>query len=320
MPIDSPRGSPKKTASSRLPPLRAIRVFEAVGRCGSVRDAALELRVSSSAVTQQIQLLEKFLHTRLVQRGNRGMKLTPMGVAYHGYVVAAMEQLHKGARNLEQLQHSNQLMVSAFPSFISKWLGPLALDWKQSHPDVELVLDGADPEPSLDDGEADFRISYGTRSRFHTRFVELFRDHVVPACSPALLKDFGRPREPRDMVKLPLLDVDWGPEFPEFPHWTDWLEHYGPATRARAPQMTFSLASASIDAAIEGRGAVLAQHSLAARALADGSLIALFDLTLPLPESYFVAWSLTAREKPAGAAFYAWLNQRRVTATKSPST
>jgi LysR family glycine cleavage system transcriptional activator len=122
------------------------------------------------------------------------------------------------------------------------------------------------------------------------------------------------------MMKLPLLDVDWGPEFPEFPHWADWLEHYGPATRARAPQMTFSLASASIDAAIEGRGAVLAQHSLAARALADGSLIALFDLTLPLPESYFVAWSLTAREKPAGAAFYAWLNQRRVTATKSPST
>ncbi len=127
------------------------------------------------------------------------MKLTAMGVAYHGYVVAAMEQLHKGARNLDQLQRSNQLMVSAFPSFISKWLGPMALDWQQSHPDVarSWCLDGADPEPSLDDGEADFRISYGTRSRFHTRYVELFRDHVVPACSPALLEEFGRPREPR---------------------------------------------------------------------------------------------------------------------------
>src|SRR5271170_7105282 len=137
--IDSPRGGPQKTAFSPLPPLRAIRVFEAVGRCGSVRDAALELHVSSGAVTQQIQLLEKFLGTRLVQRGNRGVKLTVMGVAYHGYVVAAMEQLHKGAHNLEQLRRSNQLTVSAFPSFTSKWLGPLALDWRQSHPDVELV-------------------------------------------------------------------------------------------------------------------------------------------------------------------------------------
>jgi LysR family transcriptional regulator, glycine cleavage system transcriptional activator len=305
---DDSRLSPKTPLSSHLPPLRAVQVFDALGRCGSVRGAARELQVSSGAVTQQVQSLERFLGVRLVQREKRGIKLTAMGISYHGYATAAMEQLRRGGQNLEQLRRSKQLLVSALPSFTSKWLGPLVLDWRLRHPEVNLVLDGTDSEPSLEDGEADFRISYGARNNLHTRYVELFHDHVVPVCSPALLKRVRRPLEPCDVLRFPMLNVEWGLEIP---HWSDWLLRYAASTKVSGAQISFSLASASIDAAIEGRGIVLAQYSMAARALADGSLTRPFgDLTIPLPEPYFLAWSLAAREKPLGADFYSWLTQR----------
>jgi LysR family transcriptional regulator, glycine cleavage system transcriptional activator len=123
-----------------------------------------------------------------------------------------------------------------------------------------------------------------------------------------LLRRVRRPLEPADVSRFPILNVEWGLEIPQ---WSDWLSHYAASTKVSGAQVSFSLASAAIDAALEGRGMVLAPHSMAARALADGSLTRPFgDLTIALPEPYFLAWSLAAREKPLGADFYSWLTQR----------
>ncbi len=291
---------------TRTPPLRGIQAFEVVGRRGSVTAAAEELAVSPGAVTQQIHALEKFLNFRLVERHGRGIRLTTWGTLYLSNVRAAMDLLRKGVQDLERARVSNHLAVSALPSLTNKWLGPLLFEWKRLNPDVNILLEGVDPEPRLDEGEADFRISYGARRRSHKRYAHLFTDFLIPVASPLLI-DRALFADPRALMKFPLLWIDWGPEFVATPTWRDWFTSVGvPADRVRC-DLTFSLSSAAIDAAIEGRGLVLAQHSLVAGALNAGSLVRMSDRHLPLPESYFLAWNGIALDKPLGIAFRDWL-------------
>ncbi len=218
-----------------------------------------------------------------------------------------MDLLRKGVQDLERARVSNHLAVSALPSLTNKWLGPLLFEWKRLNPDVNILLEGVDPEPRLDVGEADFRISYGTRQRSHQRYAHLFTDFLIPVASPSLLIDREALADPRTLLKFPLLWIDWGPEFAATPTWRDWFISVGvPVDHVRC-DLTFSLSSAAIDAAAEGRGLVLAQHSMVAGALTAGSLVRMSARYLPLPESYFLAWNGTALDKPLGLAFRDWL-------------
>ena len=290
-----------------LPPLRAVRTFEVVGRCGSVTSAAVELGISPGAVTQQIHLLEKFLDLRLVQRSGRGIELTTWGKMYLPFAAGAMEQLQRGGRQLSHARRSNHLTVSAFPSVTNRWLGPLLFDWKKFYPNLSIHLEGSETEPRLEENEADFRISYGARCRSHQHYQHLFTDFVLPVGSPALLGTGGRLTSPVDVLNFPLLWIDWGPEHVAPPTWCDWLAGVGVPNDHVPCDLTYSLSSAALDAATEGRGLVLAQHSMVATALATGTLVRLFDRCLPLPDSYFLAWNGSALDKPYGAAFHAWL-------------
>lgn len=286
---------------SRGLPLRAVQVFEVVGRCGSVSAAAKELAVSPGAITQQVHVLEKFLQFRLVQRRGKGVELTSWGTTYFSYVTGAMALLRKGTRDMERARRSNHLGISALPSLTNKWLSPLLFKWKKLHPDANILLEGVDPEPNLDECAADFRISYGSRQRFHRRYIHLFSDFLIPVGSPSLSTRDDR------LQRFPLLWIDWGSEFFATPTWRDWFVFTGLSGDRVRCDLTFSLSSAAIDAAVEGRGLVLAQHSLVASALKSGSLVRLSDRHLRLPESYFLAWNGAALDTPMGSAFQNWL-------------
>lgn len=218
-----------------------------------------------------------------------------------------MDLLRKGVLDLERARVSNHLAVSALPSLTNKWLGPLLFEWKRLNPDVNILLDGVDPEPLLDEGEADFRISYGARRRSHQRYLHLFTDFLIPVASPSLLINRAPLADPRALLKFPLLWIDWGPEFVATPTWRDWFTSVGVLADCVRCDLTFSLSSAAIDAAAEGRGLVLAQHSMVAGALTAGTLVRTSDRHLPLPESYFLAWNGTALDKPLGIGFRDWL-------------
>ena len=291
----------------KLPSLRGIQAFESVGRTGSVTAAAAELGVSPGAVTQQIQALEKHLKFRLFQRRGRGVELTPWGTLYLQRVSAGMQQLRKAKEDVERAQRSNHLVVSALPSLAIGLLGPMMFKWKLLHPQINILIDGKDPEPSLDEGEADFRISYGNRHRQHARYSNLFTDHVMTVASPALLATGKRTTNPRDLLNFPLIWVDWGPEYLPPPTWRDWFAAVGVTQDELRCDLTFSLPTGAIYAAIEGRGIALAQHSMAASAIATGALVQVLPTELPLPEAHFMAWNRSALEKPFGAAFHDWL-------------
>jgi len=291
----------------KSPPLAAIRAFEAVGRTGSVNLAATELGVSSGAITQHVHTLEKYVGRRLVERSGRGIDLTVWGKLYLPRLTLGFEELRKALEDLERGIHSNHLVISTYPSLATKWLGPLMFNWKAQHPEATAMIAGVHPEPNLDEGEADFRVSYGERRRHHTRYTRLFSDHVLVAASPALLERVGKIAGPGELLRWPLLWVDWGTEYVALPSWRDWFAAAGVDATELRRDLVFSLPGAAVDAAVESQGFALVQHSLAASALALGTLVRVLPPELPLAESHFLAWSSAALDKPLGAAFHAWI-------------
>jgi LysR family glycine cleavage system transcriptional activator len=292
---------------NKLPPLLAMRAFEAVGRTGSVREAAVELGVSSGAITQHVHALERHLQTRLVQRSGRGIELTAQGKLYLPHLTKGFAELCTAHEQLEIGKRSSHLLISTDPSLATKWLGPLIFDWKKQNPHASATISGVHPEPALEAGEADFRISYGNRHRFHSRYTHLFTDRLVVVASPALLTRAGPLRDPRDLLKWPLLWVDWGSEYVAPPTWNDWFKAAGVSVQELQRDLVFSFPAAAVDAAIEGQGFALTQNSVVASALALGTLVHVLPPELPLPEAHFLAWSGAAIEKPLGAAFHSWI-------------
>ncbi len=297
---------PAARPPQQLPPLRALQAFEAVARTGSVMSAALELGVSAGAVSQQIRKLEELLDLRLFERRGRGMELSTWGRLYHPELGSAFDRLRTAQQSLWRLRTESGLTVSCLSSMASKWLGTRLFDWQALHAESRLRLIGAESEPDLAGGGTDFRISYGHQSRHHTHFAELFTDWVVPACSPGLL--LTRPAStPAELLSLPLIGITWESSHLPPPTWADWARSAGQDDGPVTSTLTFSLSSAAIDAALAGRGLVLAPMSMITGDLVEGRLVLPFDHRLQLPQPYFLAWDRSALNKPFGREFQQWV-------------
>ncbi|PCE26859.1 LysR family transcriptional regulator [Paraburkholderia acidicola] len=296
---------------STLPPLRALQVFEAVGRCGGVAEAAKRLGISAGAVSQQIKLLEDTLGMSLMQKDGKRLRLTTIGRRYHESCAAAFESLRVAHAEIERAKNARNLSVSALPSLLSKWLAPRVMAWQTQHPELSVYLDGTHTEPSPEGYEIDFRVSYGDRIAEAENAIELFRDTVVPVCSPAWLSDKTLLTAPADLLPHPLIAVDWLPKFTSPPSWRDWFEANGvDCSTLPNPRHVYSLSSVAIQAAIDGHGFALAQSSMICDDVAAGRLVVPFKLGLPLPWPYFLTWKKSAFDQPQCRSFHRWLLTR----------
>jgi len=297
--------------TNSFPPLRALQVFEAVGRCGGITEAARRLGISAGAVSQQIKLLEDTLGLHLTQKDGKRLRLTAIGRQYHESCAAAFESLRVAHAEIERAKNTRNLSISALPSLLSKWLAPRLLEWQREHPELSVYLDGTHTEPSPDGYEIDFRISYGERVVNVENAVELFRDCVVPVCSPRLLESGAPPGSPADLLAYPLISVDWLPKFASPPSWREWFVANGvDCGDIDENHLVFSLSSVAIQAAIDGYGFTLAQSSMIGDDLAAGRLVMPFALGLPLPSPYYLTWKPNAFDRPHCRHFHRWLVTR----------
>jgi LysR family transcriptional regulator, glycine cleavage system transcriptional activator len=293
---------------AKLPPLHALQAFEALGRLGSVTAAAVELGVSLGAVSQQLRKAEQAVGFSLIERRGRSVQLTSLGRRYHTDLSAGFDMLRAAQENIRRLQNESVLTISCLPSLAGKWLGMRLLDWQKSRPRANVLLIGDDAEPTFDNGQVDFRISYGAQISQFNETVELFTDWAVPACSPSFLA--ANPLAcPAEILERPLLGIAWSHHQGASPDWGDWAASIGVAFQRKSGEVTFSLSSAAIDAAINGRGFVLAQLSMAQDDIAAGRLVVPFDHRIKLAGSYFLAWDRAALEKPNGPELRAWLTR-----------
>lgn len=293
--------------SVTIPPVRALQVFEAVARHGGLAAAARELGISSSAASQQLGRLEASLGISLFERSGRSLALTIWGHEYAAGLTEAFGQIRSTHRRVSESARGGRLEVSCLPSLAEKWLAPLLIAWTERAPGASVRLHAAEREGKL--GAAmDFRVTYGAAGPAHGRYVELFRDSVTPACAPAMAERH-RLAHPRDILDAPLLHVEWDQSHRPPPDWSDYALRLGTPLQPVQPALTFSLSSAAIEAAINGMGFVLGQMSMIARDLAAGRLVCPFDLCLPLPDSYYLAWHTGALDKPLGRNLHAFLQQ-----------
>ncbi len=286
----------------RLPPLNAVRAFEAAARHLSFTRAAQELNVTQAAVSHQVKSLEERLGILLFRRLNRGLVLTGAGLAYVKELEDILDRLEQATERLKASEAAGLLTVSTSTSFAAKWLVPRLQRFRDRRPDIDVRIDANDSLTDFRRDNVDVAIRYGRGDYPGLHSVQLLQDIVFPVCSPGLLSGPHPLRTPSDLKHHTLLHDQGVVE-----DWRTWLRtaEASEVDSLRGP--SFSHSAMLIEAAIAGQGVALAKRSMVARDLRDGRLVQPFPLALKAVFSYWVVCPQAAADKPKIAEFRAWL-------------
>ncbi len=293
--------------SRRLPPLNALRAFEAAARHLSFTKAAEELHVTPGAISQQVKSLEEYVGTTLFRRMNRALLLTDEAQACLPALREGFDKLAEAANSLTASEQRNRLTVSAAPSFASKWLVPRLGDFQIKYPEIDVWI-SADMELAdfMKDG-IDLAIRYGSGEYDGLQVERLLTDSVFPVCSPELLTGTHPLKSPEDLSRFTLLH-DASPENDEScPDWTMWLKAAGVDGVDGSRGLRFNQSSLVLEAAINGRGVALAKSTLAVDDLAAGRLSKPLDLSLPIDFAYYLVCPRSKATLPKVENFANWV-------------
>ena len=251
--------------SSRLPPLNALRAFEAAARLESFARAADELAVTPGAISQQIRSLEEHVGAALFVREGRGLSLTEAGRAAANVTSEAFEALERAVSLMRQPTQRRALTVSVAPSFAGKWLAPRLFRFQENHPELEVWIAATSERVDLSAGAADLGIRYGPGGDMTLNEERLLPEEVLPVCSPDLLRAGVDLRRPRDLADQTLLH-DASPETEvDGADWASWLKARNVRGVETARGVRFNQSALVIDAAVAGRGVALAKRHPCAR-------------------------------------------------------
>jgi LysR family glycine cleavage system transcriptional activator len=294
-------------SNGHLPPLSALRAFEAAARLQSFSKAADELSVTPAAISHQIAALEADLGVSLFNRRNRAVELTASARVLLPGLTEAFTGIEDSVRRLRSHNDTGMLTVTASPSFAGKWLVQRLYRFQEQHPAIDVRISATDALVDLTRGDFDIAIRYGT-GRYPGLYVELLlKNEVFPACSPALLRN-GPPLEtPGDLSNHVLLHDQQTDRDPLAPSWPMWLRAAGVNNADASHGLSFSANVLALEAAIAGHGVTLAYSTTAAADIAAGRLVRLFSLSLPDTFAYYVAAAPGALERPKVKAFRDWL-------------
>ncbi|HEY0219146.1 MAG TPA: LysR family transcriptional regulator [Afipia sp.] len=275
---------------SNLPPLIALRAFEALGRMGSVRAAGDELGVSHTVVSRHIHNLEARLQVQLAEPLGRGLALTAEGVRFHTEVVKAFDIIVRATADLERA-HRKTLEVWCVPGLANRRLLPLLSELTDNLPGYEIVLRPTLSRPNLERGEADAEVIYLSNSIpcAGRRIYSLAQPRVFPVASPAFCERFGRVANLESLLKLPLIHEE------STEQWRRWFSTAGLASATPLYGLQLWHADLAIEAARLGQGVALTNDVLTAEDIRSGSLVELGTSNVSLGAYYLVC--LEAREE-----------------------
>jgi LysR family transcriptional regulator, glycine cleavage system transcriptional activator len=290
----------------RLPPLNALRAFEAAARHLNFSRAADELSVTPGAVSQQIQNLEDYVGVALFKRTPKGLLLTDPAQIALPALREAFDRLAEAASMLTAAVDGRRLTVTVPPSFASKWLLPRLGGFETLHPEVDVWVSADNEINDFASGEVDLAIRYGSGRYAGLETIRLMHETVLAVVSPTLLET--QPLEaPADLANHVLLH-DGSPDAdPSCPDWTMWLAARGVkgVDGSRGPR--FNQSSLVIEAAVGGRGVALAKRTLAQADLDAGRLVAPLQIATAVDFAYYLVHPKTKGRLPQVKAFIAWI-------------
>ncbi|MBK1975397.1 transcriptional regulator GcvA [Brevundimonas diminuta] len=294
---------------SRIPPLNALKAFEAAARRLNITRAAEELSVTPGAISQQIRILEQHAGAPLFHREGRQIALTDLGAELYPLLRDGFDHLKRAGDLLYRPDRRHALAVSVPPSFAAKWLAPRIARFSAAHSEIEVWMSADMRLEDVSGGRVDVAVRYGRGDYPGVRSERLLNADVTPVCAPGLLVGRQPLRKPADLahhVLIHLRPSEW--EEPR-PDWGAWLKARDLTDIDAQAGPRFDQTALAIEAAAHGQGVALAPYAFVADDLAAGRLVAPFaDGALTTDFAYYV---LIKRSGATTAArtFVAWLKE-----------
>jgi LysR family glycine cleavage system transcriptional activator len=285
----------------RLPPLNALRSFDAAARHLSFTRAAAELSVTHGAVSRQIASLEEHLQAALFVRTSRGLLLTEEGVRLARAVSAAFDMLRSAAQHFGQSQLKAVLHVSVPPTLAMWWLIPRMSALHQAHPNLKIELSTSTEPVNFERDPYDAairRIASTPKGMVSEPFLD---GRQVPVCSPAFQKKHGL-RSIAALATATLINTRSEPRA-----WADWLQRHHVRRLRAAGSLTFDQLYFAVQAALDSLGVALAPAELVAQEVRRGRLCALAERQGPVSPNYALLSPRVSSKRKAIATFGEWL-------------
>lgn len=288
--------------SDRLPPLTALRAFDAAARHMSFAQAAAELNVTPAALSFQIKSLEEHLGTPLFRRLNRAVELTEAGRTLAPGAAEGFQTLSAAWIATKRLQDNSTLTVTAGPALTAKWLAPRLYDFARAHPEIDLRFSATlrNMDLARDDVDVAIRFGYGLDEDLYS--VPIRKEWLTPVMTPELAEQFPTPQS---LVEAPLI-FDDSIGFLQPPcDWPTWFRAVGIKF---TPQhgTHFSNADHAINAAVAGMGVVLGRRPMIIADLQEGRLVAPFKIAIETKARFRFLCLPGAEKRPQIEAFRDW--------------
>ncbi|TWS99654.1 transcriptional regulator GcvA [Reyranella sp. CPCC 100927] len=283
-----------------LPPLNALRAFEAAARHGSFVAAADELSVTPAAISHQVKALEDRLDVALFRRLARGLALTAEGEALLPDLRDAFDRMALALDRVGRQASARVLTISLVTTFLLAWLVPRLHRFQTKHPDIEVRMTTTRDAVDFGREDIDAAVRFAARPEDGLFAMKLFNDVLTPLCGRRYrdrLKTFD------DLRKVPLIDTAFLPE------WPIWLEAMGLQSLKPRRSMAFDSTKIAVEAAIEGAGVALGPPDLFREEIEEGRLFQPFPQVVESGKAWWFVCPATTAERPKIKAFRAWLDE-----------
>jgi LysR family transcriptional regulator, glycine cleavage system transcriptional activator len=288
----------------KLPPLKALRGFEAATRHQSIRVAADELCLTHPAVSHQVQLIEEALGVALFVQEGRHIVSTEEGRALYPYVRAAFESMLEGVEAVHRHALDKPLRVQTYVTASIRWLAKRVPHFLHDHPEVQLTLSTCAVEWEFDDVHADVGLVYCEAlpdpSKHH--WVPLFEYPLFPVCSPSLLEKMGDPVSIEAMMKQPLVAI-----YTEVQNWETWVRSAGLEFQPAAPFLMVDTLAVALEMALDGEGIALVNGPFADQDLAEDRLVRPVEHKAICPGNWGLICRKDMRENLRIKTFMDWI-------------
>ncbi|MGR3603542.1 MAG: LysR family transcriptional regulator [Heliomarina sp.] len=284
-----------------LPSISSLRALEALDRLGSASAVAQELSLTQSAVSRQLQALEKQMGTEMVQRDQKRLTLTTAAKDYAAEIRQALTQITNASMRLQVQPTGGTLNLAILPTFGMRWLMPRLPEFARLHPDVTLNMATRLEPFNFATEPLDAAIYFGTDDWPGTDRLLLKHESVIAVAAPSLVPD-GALANPQDILALPLLHIKTRPKA-----WAEWFNAQGAPLGKAVPGMIYDQFSTITQAALHGIGVALMPDYLVEQEIATSKLVPVYGGPVEMRGAYYLVWPRARANNPAVVAFREWL-------------
>ena len=292
------------------PPLNALRAFEAAARHLSLTRAAVELRVTTGALSHQIRGLEELLGLKLFERRVRSVALTSAGKRLYPGLQTGFMHIKDAVAGLRRDGAEHVLVISTAPGLTAKWLAPRLYRFSAAYPEIDVRISSTIGAANFTTDGVDAAVrNLPADAKDDSKLVidKLIDLRLAPLCSPSWIAAHGPIVSPEALKGAPLIHDDSLAHRIEIPTWADWFKTAGVDGVDVSRGLRFSSADHAIDATLEGAGVLLTFDVLAYDALRAGRLVVPFPLTLQSGRAYYFVCPRNHADRANVRAFREWV-------------